>query len=111
MTNSLEHKYPDGTTRAEFARELHRAYDLGATATQLLELISEKAGRPIADLEFEILTLMKAAFSLSLGNAMFAIMSPRGRIRTIATDGEFDDRMNGIIRYSGSVKSSINSDG
>ena len=98
MTNSLEHKYPDGTTRAEFARELHRAHRLGATQTQLLELISEKVGRPIGDLEFEIMVLMKAAFSLSLSEAMFAIKSPRGRIRTVATDDEFDQWMNGIIR-------------
>lgn len=98
MTSSLEHKYPDGTTRAEFARELHRAYGLGATPTQLLELISEKEGRPIAKLEFEILVLMIAAFSLSLGNAKVAITSPRGQIRTIATDDEFDESMNYLLR-------------
>jgi hypothetical protein len=96
----LDHRYADGATRAQFALELRRAYALGATPTQLLEQISAEEGRPLGNLEFEVIVLMKAAFCLSLSDGIFAISSPRGQIRTIATDDEFDDAMSDRIEFA-----------
>lgn len=76
----------------EVAFTVRKMHEDGATPTQLLLFIGQQFGVPCADLEFQIMQIMRRAFGLTLKGATDAFLSPRMRYQYqyLHSDEEFD---------------------
>lgn len=75
-------------------------FDMGATPTELLLVISQQFGEPCTSLEFAVIKILQEALGLSLGDAGKALTSPLFGHAPLRSTEEFDSLFREIIAYS-----------